>query len=103
MMLTSGRLFTKEMIMKSVRDDVVSVTMPLPYTPAVPRSRERFTPAAMHDDASLQGIQSLVIAQATLEAGSTLYELLGMVELLRVAYEKGELESAQSRLEIILL
>jgi two-component system, cell cycle sensor histidine kinase DivJ len=102
-MLMSCRLSTKEMIMKSVQDDVVSVTMSLPYTPAVPRSRGRSTPAAMHDDAPLQGIQSPVIAQATREAGSTLYELLGMVELLRVAYEKGELESTQSRLEIILL
>ncbi len=101
-MLLPCRLITKEMIMKSVQDDVANVKMLLPYIPAIPRPRGRSLSAAMHDDSPLQGIQSPVIAQATREAGSTLYELLGMAELLRVAYEKGELESALNRLEIIL-
>jgi hypothetical protein len=84
-MLLPCRLITKEMIMKSVQDDVANVKMLLPYIPAIPRPRGRSLPAAMHDDSPLQGIQSPVIAQATREAGSTLYELLGMAELLRVA------------------
>jgi signal transduction histidine kinase len=57
----------------------------------------------MPDDVPVPGMQTSLIAQATREAGSMLYEILGMVELMRVAYEKRELESAQRRLEIILL
>jgi signal transduction histidine kinase len=55
----------------------------------------------MHDDVPVPGMPSPVIARATREAGAMLYELLGMAELMRVAYEKGELASAQNRLEII--
>lgn len=69
---------------------------------AIPHSLERATPAAMHDDAPVPGIQAPIVAQAIREAGSSLYELLGMAELMRVAYEKKELESAQNRLEIIM-
>lgn len=47
-------------------------------------------------------MKSTVIARATRDAGSTMYELLGMAELMRVAYEKGEMESAQNRLALLL-
>jgi signal transduction histidine kinase len=47
-------------------------------------------------------MKSPVIARATHEAGHTLYELLGMAELMRVAYEKGEMESVHNRLEILM-
>lgn len=70
--------------------------------PAIPRSLGKFRPTAMHDDAPVQGIQAPIIAQAIREAGSSLYELLGVTELMRVAYEKNELESAQNRLETII-
>lgn len=88
--------------MKSVQDEGVFIATPLPRPPAGPCPRERSMPAALYDDAPVPGMQSPVIAQATREAGSMLYELLGMVELLRVAYEKRELKSAQSRLEAIV-
>ena len=47
-------------------------------------------------------MRSPVIAKATLEAGLTLYEILGMAELMRVAYEKGEMESVKNRLALLL-
>ena len=46
--------------------------------------------------------KSPVIARAAREAGSTLYEILGMTELMRVAYEKGEMQSMQFRLDILM-
>ena len=83
--------------MKTVQDEVAFVNMPIPCIPAITRSPGRSTPAAMHDDAPVPGIQSSVISRATREAGSTLYELLGRAELMRVAYEKGDLASVQNR------
>ena len=47
-------------------------------------------------------ITSPVISHATENVGLTIYELLGMAELMRVAYEKGELESVQNRLSLLL-
>jgi light-regulated signal transduction histidine kinase (bacteriophytochrome) len=47
-------------------------------------------------------LKSPVIIKATRDAGLTLYEILGMAELLRVAYEKGEIEILHSRLAILL-
>ena len=41
---------------------------------------------------------SPVISHATQHIELTLYELLGMVELMRVAYEKGELSILQNQL-----
>jgi signal transduction histidine kinase len=46
-------------------------------------------------------MQSPVISRATREAASTLYELLGRAELMRVAYEKGELATFQSLLSLL--
>ncbi len=88
--------------MKTVQDKVTLGTMPLPCMPVISHSSERSAPAVMHDGARVPGLQSSAIARATREAGATLYELLGMAELMRVAYEKGELVSAQNRLEIIV-
>jgi signal transduction histidine kinase len=47
-------------------------------------------------------LESPVITKATHEAGLTLYEILGIAELMRVAYEKGEMESAQNRLALLM-
>jgi signal transduction histidine kinase len=47
-------------------------------------------------------MKSAVIARTTREAGLTLYEILGMAELMRVAYEKGEMESMRNRLALLL-
>ena len=47
-------------------------------------------------------MKSPVIARTTREAGLTLYEILGMAELMRVAYEKGEIEILNSRLALLL-
>ncbi len=47
---------------------------------------------------ALPQIKSFLLEKATQGAGRTLYEVLGMAELMRVAYEKGELESLQQRL-----
>jgi light-regulated signal transduction histidine kinase (bacteriophytochrome) len=47
-------------------------------------------------------LESPVITKATREAGFTLYEILGMAELMRVAFEKGEMESVQNRLSLLL-
>jgi hypothetical protein len=47
-------------------------------------------------------LESPVITKATREAGLTLYEILGMAELMRVAYEKGEMESVQNRLALLM-
>jgi signal transduction histidine kinase len=51
---------------------------------------------------ALPQIKSFLLEQATQGAGRTLYEVLGMAELMRVAYEKGELESLQQRLCMLL-
>jgi len=42
------------------------------------------------------------VSRATRDAGSALYELLGMAELVRVAYQKGELKSVQERLSLLI-
>lgn len=68
---------------------------------AIPRSPARSAPAVMHDDAPASRMQTPIVAQAIRETGASLYELLGMADLMRVAYEKGELVSAQNRLDII--
>jgi signal transduction histidine kinase len=102
MTLVSCRLFIREMIMKTAQDEVTFVHKPLPCMSAIPRSLERSTPAAMHDDAPVSRIQAPIVDQAIRETGSSLYEFLGMAELMRVAYEKGELASAQNRLDIII-
>jgi signal transduction histidine kinase len=47
-------------------------------------------------------LKSQVLTKATREAGLTLYEILGMAELMRVAYEKGEIEILHSRLALLL-
>jgi len=47
-------------------------------------------------------LTSPVISQATQNVGLTIYELLGMAELMRVAYEKGELESVHNRLSLLV-
>jgi len=87
--------------MKTVQEDVVLVNMPITCRPAITRSPGRSTSAAMNDDAPVPGIQSPVISRATREAGSTLNELLGRAELMRVAYEKGELANFQSLLSLL--
>ncbi len=51
---------------------------------------------------ALPHMKSLLLDQATKGAGRSLYEILGMAELMRVAYEKGELESLQERLTTLL-
>jgi len=45
---------------------------------------------------------SPAVTQATREAGAKLYEILGMAELIRVAFQKGELMSAQERLSQLI-
>ncbi len=60
------------------------------------------TPAGKQAPAPPSRSKSPAMARAMREAGSKLYELLGMAELMRVAYEKGELVSVQDRLSIIL-
>ncbi len=45
---------------------------------------------------------SPVISRATQNIGQTLYEMLGMAELMRVAYEKGELAAVQNRLSLLM-
>jgi len=47
-------------------------------------------------------MKSPVIIKAAREAGLTLYEILGMAELMRVAYEKGEIESLHNRLSLLM-
>jgi len=47
-------------------------------------------------------LKSSVVTKATREAGLTLYEILGMAELMRVAYEKGEIEILHNRLTLLL-
>lgn len=47
-------------------------------------------------------LKSAAVDRATREVGLTLYEILGITELMRVAYEKGEMESVQNRLEILM-
>ncbi len=51
---------------------------------------------------ALPHMKSLLLDQATKGAGRSLYEILGMAELMRVAYEKDELESLQERLKTLL-
>ena len=47
-------------------------------------------------------LKSLVIARAAREVGFTLYEIIGMTELMRIAFEKGEIESLQHRLDLVI-
>jgi signal transduction histidine kinase len=55
----------------------------------------------MHDVTLAPDIQSPVISRVTREAGSTLNELPGRAELMRAAYEKGELATFQSLLSLL--
>jgi len=45
---------------------------------------------------------SPAVSRATRDAGSALYEMLGMAELMRVAYQKGELKSVRERLSLLI-
>ena len=45
---------------------------------------------------------SPAVSRATRDAGSAIYEILGMAELIRVAYEKGELKSVRERLSLLI-
>ncbi len=45
---------------------------------------------------------SPTVFQATRNAGLMLYEILSMAELMRVAYEKGEMESLRNRLSLLI-
>jgi signal transduction histidine kinase len=47
-------------------------------------------------------LKSAAVDRAIRGVGLTLYEILGITELMRVAYEKGEMESVQNRLEILM-
>ena len=87
--------------MKTAQNKSTFAKKPAQYLPLIPRSLG-VSPMARQGDASDPEIQSLVITRATREAGFMLHELLGMVELMHVAYEKGELAIAQNRLEIIM-
>jgi len=60
------------------------------------------THAGKQAPASLSRFKSPAMTRAMREAGSKLYETLGMAELMRVAYEKGEMASVQDRLSIII-
>jgi signal transduction histidine kinase len=87
--------------METVQDEAACVNMPMPCIPAITRSPGRSTPAAAQDAAPVPGIQSPVTSRATGEAGSTLKELPGRAELMRAAYEKGELATFQSLLSLL--
>ncbi len=87
--------------MKTAQNGLTLANIPPQYLPFIPRSLGR-SPMARQGNASDPETQSIVIARTTREAGLMLYELLGMVELMHVAYEKGEMEIAQNRLEIIM-
>jgi len=45
---------------------------------------------------------SPAVSQATRDAGSALYEILSKAELVRVAYQKGELKSVRERLSLLI-
>jgi len=61
------------------------------------------TPSAgLRMDAGLHRLASPAVTHATRGAGAMLYEILGMAELIRVAFEKGELASAQERLALLI-
>jgi signal transduction histidine kinase len=53
-------------------------------------------------DASPLQAYSPAVSRALCGAGSALYEILGMAELIRVAYQKGELISVQERLSLLI-
>jgi signal transduction histidine kinase len=67
-----------------------------------PKKVQPFSSKRLPPGCALPRLKSLFIDQATKGAGRTLYEILGMAELMRVAYEKGELESLQQRLSVLL-
>jgi signal transduction histidine kinase len=87
--------------METVQDEAAFVNVPISCIPAITRSPGRSTPAVVHDDASVPGVQTPVIFRATREAVSTLIELPGRAELMRAAYEKGELANFQSLLSLL--
>ncbi len=70
------------------------------------RTAEKLPPfrsnAGLPPGCALPQLKSLFLDQAARGAGQALYEILGMAELMRVAYEKGELESLQQRLTMLL-
>ncbi len=91
--------------MKTAQNEVSLTKMPLQGMPAAlpsPHPAGTAAHAGKRDAAPLSCIKSPAIARATRDAGSTMYEILGMAELMRVAYEKGEMESAQNRLALLL-
>jgi signal transduction histidine kinase len=51
---------------------------------------------------ALPKLRSLLLEEARRETGRTLYEILGRTELVRVAYEKDDLEGLQQRLAAVL-
>jgi signal transduction histidine kinase len=91
----------EELIMKTVQDEAAIVNMPIPCIPPITRSPQRSSPADRHDAAFVPGMQAPVIFRATREVASTLNELPGRAELMRVAYEKGELANFQSLLSLL--
>ncbi len=86
--------------MKTAQNKSMYAKKPAQCLPLIPRSPGR-SPMARQGTVSDTDKQSLVIARATREAELMHYELLGMVELMHVAYEKGDLTIARNRLEII--
>ncbi len=60
-----------------------------------------FRAETSYDERRSSRMVSPIIAQATQNAGLLLYEILSMAELMRVAYEKGEITSVEARLSIL--
>ena len=54
------------------------------------------------NDRNPHRLSSPVLSHATQNVGLTLYEMLSVAELMRVAYEKGELTSVQNRLSLLM-
>src|SRR5574337_687829 len=78
-----------------------------PFIPSKPSSIEPFpavgdvsAPKPLGEWPSPR-VVSPIITQATHNAGLLLYEILGIAELMRVAYEKGEMTSVEARLSIL--
>ncbi len=91
--------------MKTVPNELPFAKKPLRNAPPALSSLSSagtITRAGQQAPAPLFRLRSPAMAGAMREAGSKLYELLGMAELLRVAYEKGEMASVRDRLSIIM-
>jgi signal transduction histidine kinase len=94
----------KEINMNTAQDKLPSFRKERSLSPVSSTSSSKGAAGDIEKQISLKPVwmKASVIARTTREAGLTLYEILSIAELIRVAYENGEIEIMKSRLALLL-